>query len=254
MTTPIVFFHIPKCGGTTATDIFKNEYGDVHVKTETTYIDYFVTPSTYNEKYRLYGGHVTYDCLPLLPKTVRFFTIFRNPADRILSLYSYYHKSQSFSGESHVSKLAKSLDFHDWLECGNPEVIFETSNAIIRPFVPYGFFHSNYPACKQNILAVAETFLNSFDVVGFVERMDLTIELLRQTYGLSQSCVHNKILNASHSETINYSSSRLMDFVHSNCQLDIEFMRYALCLFRRQCPDDLVKHLGNIENDVLGSK
>jgi len=86
----IAYFHVPKCSGTTVTEFFSRKFGIASVLTNTTALDYLTTPSTYFSNYKVFAGHISYDCVPLLPSDTSFVTVLRNPHSRLLSLYRYY--------------------------------------------------------------------------------------------------------------------------------------------------------------------
>lgn len=219
------------------------------MKSSATFIDYHVTPVNYG-KFKIYAGHIYYDLLPLFPTESSFITILRNPGARLLSLFHYFRSLDSGADCFEEVVLAKKLDFHDWLECGESSVINNTSNAIIRHFVPMSYFHSSHPACRQNILTVAQNFVGGFSVVGFSEYISVTAEILRQTFNFSFQRDAVPCLNKNAYGKVVYSKSRLRDFVQRECSLDLEFLAYCVSIFKRQCTDDLVKEVGGIEKKI----
>lgn len=249
----IAYFHVPKCAGTTITDVFAGKFGREAVLTDATFVNYFAVPSTFYDRYKVFAGHITYDCLPLIPRELDFVTVLRNPHTRLLSLYSYYRRIQDDSSQPHSVALAKKLDFHDWLECNNPEVIRETLNSMVRQFVPESFFSADAPACSHNILKAAEDFVSRFSVVGFVEKIDVTREILCSTYAISTGSDGGAArLNSSGSDAVVYSKPRLRRYIEENSWLDLEFVRYCASIFRRQCPEVHRGCLADIEKRVLG--
>lgn len=246
---PLVYFHIPKCAGTSITDVFKKEFGDDMVRSPATFIDYHVTPVNY-AKYKVYAGHIFYDQVPLLPKNASFITVLRNPGKRLLSLYGYYRAHSSPAHNFSTINLAKILDFHDWLECNDPGVASETRNAIVRYFTPKAFFASEAPACRQNILYASEDFVSKFSVVGFSEYADITHKILCQTFDLTASNNGLGHLNKKAVVEFLYSESRLREFVQKHCMLDLEFLAYCVSIFRRQCPLEFLKDINGVEKTI----
>lgn len=130
-------------------------------------------------------------------------TILRNPAKRLLSLYSYYRQSNVESFDTPAVTLARTLDFHDWLDSGEPDVIVQTSNAIIKQFVPDRFFQDECSANPDNMLASATSFVSEFNMIGFVERMDLVKKEICSALNMPYIETHQH-LNKSNSESIKY--------------------------------------------------
>jgi Sulfotransferase family len=244
----IAYFHVPKCSGVTVTEFFSRKFGHESVLTNVTALDYLTTPSTYFSSYKVFAGHITYDCLPLLPTDCSFVTVLRNPHSRLLSLYRYYRGLDPKLHHPQSAVLAKTMDFHDWLECGDPSVINETRSAILRQFVPDSFFRNKGAACPHNMLKAAEDFIGRFLAVGFVEELSISMQILSQAFSLPLSGADMDIrLNVSTDETVIYSRDRLRTFFEEHSWLDLEFLRNCITVFRRQCPVDSRKRLNDLE-------
>jgi hypothetical protein len=248
----IAYFHVPKCSGTTVTEFFARKFGSEAVLTNTTTFDYLVTPSIYLHNYKVFAGHISYDCVPLLPSDCSFVTVLRSPYSRLLSLYHYYLGLDANLHQPASAVLAKRMDFHDWLECQDPTVVVETRNAIVRQFVPDSFFRNRNPACPHNMLKVAEDFVGRFTAVGFVEELSVTKQILSQAFALPLSAGDLDIrLNVSTKERSPYSRDRLKSFVEEHSWLDLEFARHCITIFRRQCPVEYRKCLSVVVSRVL---
>jgi hypothetical protein len=247
---PLIYFHVPKCAGTSVSDFLQREFGKDLVKSPATYIDYNITPSNYN-KFKVYAGHLYYDQLSLLPRGGSYMTILRNPGSRLISLYNYF-KSLDISKSKNMvaANLAQKLDFHDWLECGNPEVIHDTSNAIVRHFAPKSFFFDQTPACRQNILFASQQFANQFSLIGFSEYLDTTMDIAKQTFEFSQPFESLKFLNKNNYNGFSFSKSRLKNFIQNDCSLDLDFLSYCVSIFKRQCTDDHLYKIKEIEKSI----
>jgi hypothetical protein len=244
----IAYFHVPKCSGTTVTEFFSRKFGNAAVLTNTTTLDYLITPSTYLSGYKVFAGHISYDCLPLLPSDCSYVTVLRNPHSRVLSLYRYYRGLDAKLHHPPSAVLAKAMDFHDWLECDDPSVIVETRNAILRQFVPDSFFRNKSAACPHNMLKAAGDFINRFHAVGFVEELGVTIQILSQAFSLPLNGADLDIrLNVSTEETSTFSRDRLRTFFEEHSWLDLEFLRNCITVFRRQCPVEYRKCLSDLE-------
>jgi len=248
----IAYFHVPKCSGVTITEFFSRKFGHASVLTNVTTLDYLTTPSTYFSSYKVFAGHISYDCLPLLPSDCSFVTVFRNPHSRLLSLYRYYRGLDAKLHHPRSAVLAKTMDFHDWLECNDPSVIVETRNAILRQFVPDSFFRNTSGACPHNMLKAAEDFINRFQAVGFVEELGVTIQILSEAFALPLNGADTDIrLNVSTDEIGTFSRDRLRTFFEEYSWLDLEFLRNCITIFRRQCPVDRRKSLNDLELRIL---
>jgi hypothetical protein len=248
----IAYFHVPKCSGTSVTEFFSRKFGTGSVLTNTTTLDYFTTPSTYFSSYKVFAGHISYDCVALLPNDCSFVTVLRNPHSRLLSLYRYYRGLDASLYLPQSAVLAKTMDFHDWLDCNDPFVIIETRNAIIRQFVPDSFFRNHSSACPHNMLKAAGDFINRFHTVGFVEELGVTMQILSQAFALPLNGADLDIrLNVSAEEKLTFSRDRLRSFFEEHSWLDLEFLRNCITVFRRQCPVEYRKCLNDLELRVF---
>lgn len=135
-TKPIVFFHIPKTGGSTVNYHLEQAFSDEercgvrHNNILTTTI-----PMIINKK--LFSGHFDNRILHIIPDNATCLTILRDPKERLFSIYKYFN---SFSIEKillnnfTLAKIAVENDFTNFLKHAsklNPGAI---DNCYMRTF------------------------------------------------------------------------------------------------------------------------
>lgn len=215
----IVFFHIPKCAGTSVEDAFAELYGENNIFKEKTIIDYLMCNPADVEKNKVLAGHITHDTAQCyINNNTLLITLLRNPISRIRSVYNYHY---NLNDESLLYHLARENKFGDWLECNIPEILIHIENAVVRQFCPESFWNPILAACPDLIIQTAINFLDKFHVIGIVEEMEL-FQLSLMNYNINLKL---NTLNKSHSdETKNISNSELKKWYLKKCELEYIFL------------------------------
>jgi hypothetical protein len=219
----IIFFHIPKCAGTTVEEGFSNHFGSDRVKAPATIDDYRVIPPHFLEPYQVLAGHITHDyALPYITSTSILLTLLREPAARLRSLYNYY---RTLNDDIEIVRQAKQLSFARWLDTDCPEVTVMVENAIIRSFTPESYWRVDAPACPELIVSYAIRFLKIFDSVGFVEDIGVFLLKVRALTGVE---IPNVRANSSSVDcTTEVSDEEMAAWLTRNSALDLELLRAA---------------------------
>lgn len=119
---PIVFLHIPKCAGQSIRAFLSSAFPkrllfpgqlDQHLA--------FYSRSDLKQ-YSIFSGHFSWSMLDFLGEDALFFTVLRNPSDRILSFYTFLRRTASNLSQSDLElsqnramKLALTFSFEDFL-------------------------------------------------------------------------------------------------------------------------------------------
>ena len=223
----IIFFHIPKCGGTSIEKSLSDQFGRDHIKFPATVLDYLDTPPQYLINYKVLAGHITHDlALPYINDESVLITMFRSPLKRIRSLYNYF---LNLNDGSIYYDLANSLTFSEWLYSNHPSVLVNIQNAMIRQFTPESYWDVNRSANPQLIFSYAIKFLKKFHIIGFLDEYDNFIFNLNKSLYLNLPS--NVILNKSLEDmTSAVSDFELCQWMSANSSLDLEFYDYAKSL------------------------
>lgn len=89
----IYFLHVPKTGGGTVLSVLRKHYSDREYYRPLDREGPFRLTAAQLSEFRLFTGHQLYGFEQLLPKPVTTITIFREPRQRILSLYNHIWRS-----------------------------------------------------------------------------------------------------------------------------------------------------------------
>lgn len=168
--TDIIFFHVPKCGGTSVERQFEKNYGLNSTKYPATILDYIHIPPKDISKFKVLAGHITHDiAISYTTNSTKLITLLRLPSSRLRSFYNYF---KSLDDSSLLCEYSNKYDFKRWLNCGHPEVLVQIQNSMIRQFTPESFWLTDRAANPDLILHRAREYISTFDVVGTLEKID----------------------------------------------------------------------------------
>lgn len=193
-----IFFHVPRTGGTSfrlyAEKVLgKNKaeilgiYGTDLNNTIKNLVNGIAT-SGGRCPYELVRGHITTACLRRMPSVLAI-TILRNPVERVASLYRYIKGSGDHPIHNEVVKMSL-IDF-----C-NSGISLEANDGMVRqlcgsePELPQGPYskkafpeHTPYGDTRVEMLRESLAILNDFTVVGVLENMDVTMQMVYKATG-----------------------------------------------------------------------
>jgi len=166
----IIFFHVPKCGGTSVERQFETIYGINSTKYPASILDYIHIPPKDISKFKVLAGHITHDiAISYTTRSTKLITLLREPCSRLRSFYNYF---KTLNDTSLMYEYSNKFDFKDWLNCGYPEVLIQIQNSMIRQFTPEGFWIIDRAANPDLILHRAREYISTFHVVGTLEKID----------------------------------------------------------------------------------
>jgi hypothetical protein len=147
----VIFVHIPKAAGTTLRKVILREY-----KPDTVFVvqmsneELKEVSEEQRERIRLLMGHMRFGIHALLPQPSTYFSVLREPVDRVISYY--YYVLQSPENVLHSAVSSQRIGLGDFVRSGmTPEL----NNGQTRRLASVG--HSiEFGKCPEEILECAK--------------------------------------------------------------------------------------------------
>ena len=179
----VIFLHIPKAAGTTLHRILERQYPPTAIfsigsDAHTSIREFKELPDAQRAAIRLFRGHMPYGLHSYLPQPATYFTILRDPVERVISYYHYILRTPDHY--LHDTVVGQKMSLKALLESGLPIMMNDTQVRLISGvWADVGFGE-----CTPDILEMARHHLaQSFSVVGLAEQFDATLLMLKRTYG-----------------------------------------------------------------------
>ncbi len=201
--SPLIFMHIPKCGGMSLFSSLTETFG-------TNIVDLYDESPRSIGRFRLqmqdqskmvYCGHFSYGLHEWISRDASYVSFVREPISRLISLYYYCQPTfkGKFNPKSGVSidKMKTNLNYPDFFldfeACiagdYSPEAFFsaksaELDNGMVRRFSGKGL---SPEICTEQDLERAKLVIeSSFSFVGLTERFPESVARLSELFGLPQ--------------------------------------------------------------------
>ena len=187
----IIFFHLPKAGGTTLHRIIEKQYLPdqtftitVINKTELTTQLFIDLPSEQRNSIRMLKGHMRFGLHKHFDGCAKYITMLREPVDRVVSFYYYVKSNPNNRLYDVVMKNKMSLkDFVLNVEAG------DVNNGQTRMLAGFG-------VPEDKLLETAMSHLkNHFAVVGITEKFDKSLLLMKKKLGWSYPVYRKQNVN-----------------------------------------------------------
>jgi hypothetical protein len=182
----IVFLHIPKTAGSTLNSIMERQYSrrqfyslyPTRLYPDGNAKQFHSMSTEQRAQLRLLTGHVGYGFHCELPNPVTYFTLLRDPIERVISFYYYVRRNAGHY--LHDYTLAQNLSLPQFVASGSTEV---NDNLSVR-MISGHWKDIAYGQCTREMLEMAKQNLREyFAVVGLAERFDESLLLLKQAFG-----------------------------------------------------------------------
>ncbi len=231
---PIIFLHIPKTAGTTLHDIIERHYEPAAVCTfgsdaHTAVADFKKLNLKEREQVRLLRGHMAFGLHEYLPATDDYFTILRNPVDRVISYYNFILRTP----DHYLYQIIQSsnMSLSDLLRSKLPLMMNDAQVRLLSGVwgdVPFG-------EVSDEMRQTAESNLREyFVVVGITEEFDKTLCLLREELNWGSNIQYER-QNVSHRGlTQQQLPAETIDLIRHANQMDIALYTFAKGLFAQQ--------------------
>jgi hypothetical protein len=230
-----IFYHIPKCGGTTVSRVIDRVYDSSVLQAVDPSKHKFETslralrqmdPESIS-KLRMIRGHQTYGLHKAFQRPCRYITVLREPARRFVS--AYYHAIFREPASPLGQRLRETCLTLKQLAEADDEVLGR--DYLVRRFA--GVPDATHAVDGTAFLELAKRNLASdFTVVGITERMDESVLLVSEM-------LHWKIRGyRSHNLNKRYSANEVdlevLKVFRQRNSSDVEFYEFAVSLFEKQ--------------------
>lgn len=191
---PFIFLHVPRTGGVSMSKIlypyFKPEqryvvYVEEEDGNSRSAVQRFIEfPQSQKKNIKFIGGHA-YFGLHKYYEHYTYFTLLRNPVDRIISLYGY---ALGWDGHYlHDQIIANRWSLYDFVE---NKISTELDNAMVRMLS--GSYDIPFGKCTEDLLKKAkENLINHFPTFGITEKFNDSVAMLNIVHDLKIT-LHDK--------------------------------------------------------------
>ena len=228
----VIFVHIPKTAGTTLVHIADRQYPArtrMHLERHDESVREFqALPEARRAEIRFLRGHIPYGLHAYCPRPTAYFTLLREPVDRLLSYYYYVqqeprHYLYDYANQPGMT-LKRYVEDRMSLQMDNMQ-----TRLISGMWTTPGFGE-----CDQSTLALAKRNLEQhFDIVGLTERFDETLLLLKKAFGWGNIHYARHNVTSGRPRSASLDAETLSVLCEWN-QLDLRLYRHAQALLAEQ--------------------
>jgi hypothetical protein len=223
-----IFLHIPKTGGTTLNEIFKKQFppGELfdHNRFNGKIIKLELLTNEEKEKVKAFSGHIKFGIHRDFSLPFNYFTMLREPVDRVISSYYFL---RDFKGYEHLKKMSLEEFVKSDPQANNLQTIM-VSGMLENP---------DLSKAIQN--------LREFKVVGITERFDESLFLIKKVYGWND--IHYTKQNITKRRpSVKEVPDHVIELIKKYNDLDIELYKVANKLL-----EDRLKQLTAVEQSKL---
>ena len=229
-----IFIHIPKAAGSTLTTILDREYdpsltytieGDIEQS-----IRKFVSlSSNYRDKIKLLRGHIPYGLHRHINRSSKYFTMMRNPEDRIISYYHYVLRSKDHY--LHDEVVGGKMSLNSFIKS---QITLELDNDQTRHLSGL-FYDIPFGKITEDILEVAKRNIDKdFLIVGLSEKFDESLLLMKKFLNWRHLPLYvRKNVTKNRPET-NTFNSQALNLIREYNSFDVQLYSYAAKKFEEK--------------------
>ncbi len=184
-----VFLHVPKTAGTTIHNLLIQ-----HFKPEEICPERFDNISSYTPNeisgFKLFSAHACFSHLNSIPGPKKIFSIFREPVDRLISQYQFWHShSSAFIEETHPDTLRdiKSNDLKAYLQTAEDNWAFTFIDNMTTRLLSHPHLNADGQPWRDDaeMLDAALKNLDQLDAFGIFEFLPQSIDLMCRTFDMA---------------------------------------------------------------------
>jgi len=239
-----VFIHIPKTAGTSFLSQMNNLFGDncTYRLTNSDYesglnvIETRLTPNQHECNF--FSGHIPYSLLNYRSQDLYFYTLLRDPINRVESLYRFYKTLPS----DHVKGmgLESNFTFDDFINSNAPELYTQINNGMSRQLARSKEFFDPFSKLFRSENAFDVAYEDALDFIstqnfGLIERFADSNIILTKIFELKfplDTCKDNITNSASF-----YLNAEQRDVILSKNKYDMDLYQRALVIFESRLLD-----------------
>ena len=228
----VIFVHVPRTAGTTLHWIIDRQYSrgsDYWLRRGSPELEDLKRMSAARRaEIRMLRGHFPFGVHEHIPGPATYFTVLREPIERVVSFYYYVRRRRQHP--DHEAILADGITLQQYVES---RVTLETNNFTTRQ-VSGNWRSGPGPPCTEETLALAKRILaERFAVVGLTERFDETVLLLKRRFGWRNVFYQRHNVTSARPAPASLPAEALAVLREHN-QLDLDLYAFAQELFDRQ--------------------
>lgn len=229
MAETLIFLHIPKTGGTTLRGIIDRQYkpGEFLIIEGARSGNFPRRVREITEErlksVKIMAGHMDVGIHEYLPCSATYFTLLRDPIDRLISLYYFIKRKPA---DPHHQLLNESnMSLKDFVLSG---MRINFNNGQARMIAGANYIDTEYGKCSREMLEAAKENLHKyFSFVGTTEQFDESVMLLRKKlnwdlpiYGRQENVAKVRI-------AVEKLPKETLEVMLELNQIDIELHKYA---------------------------
>ena len=232
----LIFFHLPKTGGTTMHAILRRQYRsdtifrtnpEEHWESLRVFRD---LPDDTKSKYRLITGHMRFGIHEDIKNPSFYITFLRDPIQRIISYYYYILSYRNHYLHQEIK--SKNMTLIDVLESG---IAREFENSQTRRIA--GYVRTPYGCPPDDMFDLAIDHIEKhFPVVGLTERFDESL-ILMSNFCHWKLPYYTKLNRGKIKPAKQAISDETLDTVKKFNELDIQLYEYASQRLQQQILD-----------------
>ena len=226
----LIFLHIQKTGGTTLHRIIERHYPPEEIyffdAWQFTFEHFTGLSEEERAGFRMLRGHMVFGMHEYLQRPSTYFTVLRDPVERVISYY--YHIRRDPNHHWHGFVTSNDLDLKAFLKSGKDLGMTDFQTRVLAG----GRWHdSPYGECPQEALEVAKQHLHErFAVVGLLGRFDDTLLLLKDAFGWQDLFYVRRNVTRKRPRKYDLSPDTLAAILEAN-SLDVQLYEYASEMF-----------------------
>jgi hypothetical protein len=231
----LIFLHMPKAGGTTLHHILERQFPWKQIYTfdgNKPYLDverFRNLPQAERARYRLLKGHIWFGLHTAVPNPSTYFTLLRDPVERVISQY-YYAKSLP-THYMYQRLNQKGISLYEYAaQRMTPEIANQQTGKLAGQHVRTW---AQQPT-RETLELAKQNLQMHFRVVGLTEYFDTTLMLLQRAFGWKTLLyLHENVTKEKPKRT--EIDTRARELLMELNALDVELYTFVQGLFDAQC-------------------